>query len=342
MPWPIHDFGTGNMSKWLMMALSQKETAGQKKEDIERQLMLAQAQAGQTTPEIEDVTVRGQRGARLSPQAVREQELFGEGGAQALRGMAEKEDRRLKRQELNAHTDRVLKALPALEKLSPEAQLTFIDTMNQGFEGTGFKMTDVNNAKDAIAQMQKFSSNKYYEALGIASKDPTIENIKNFNDSASVVARHSKHFPEIDLVGDRKRITGAIEQQQKIKLKQTAPGVAPQRPTPMTLASAIKNLSFRFYKQDALGNIVTTSENQGMHRIAQKKLAELAKEKDKSGEKREVYFPDIVNQSEDFARNVENRYWEYLDAAQGRQKLVQKVNSTFKSEYGYIPRRKPR
>jgi len=87
-------------------------------------------------------------------------------------------------------------------------------------------------------------------------------------------------------------------------------------------------------------------ELQGMNRIAQKKLVELKK----AGETNPL---DAVNISEDFARNVENRYWEYLDAAVKRswatgeltkesKELVVKVKNQFRKKYGYVPKRRAR
>lgn len=106
-------------------------------------------------------------------------------------------------------------------------------------------------------------------------------------------------------------------------------------PSPVTWTTASKNISNRFGKQDALGNIIITPELQGMNRIAQKKLVELQKTKE--------YEPlDAVNISEDFARNVENRYWEYLDATEGDEDLILKVENQFRIKYGYVPKRRAR
>ena len=104
----------------------------------------------------------------------------------------------------------------------------------------------------------------------------------------------------------------------------------------VTWTTATKQVSNRFGKQDAMGNMFVTPELQGMHRIAQKKLVELKK----TGE---INPLDAINMAEDFARNVENRYWEYLDAAQASpqgKELTQKVKKQFKTKYGYEPKRR--
>ena len=107
----------------------------------------------------------------------------------------------------------------------------------------------------------------------------------------------------------------------------------PKMPSPVTWTTASKNVSYRFGKQDALGNIIITPELQGMNRIAQKKLVEL--------QKTEEYKPlDAVNISEDFARNVENRYWDYLDVAEKDKDLIMKVKKQFRKKYDYVPKRR--
>ena len=106
-------------------------------------------------------------------------------------------------------------------------------------------------------------------------------------------------------------------------------------PSPVTWTTASKNVSSRFGKQDALGNIIITPGLQGKHGIAQRKLVELQK----TGE----YKPlDAVNISEDFARNIENRCWEYLDAAERDKDLTMKVKNQFRKKYGYVPKRRTR
>ena len=112
----------------------------------------------------------------------------------------------------------------------------------------------------------------------------------------------------------------------------------PSQRTPVNWTTATKEVSNRFGKQDAMGNIIITPDLQGMNRIAQKKLVELQK----VGKAEPL---DAVNIAEDFARNVEKRYWEYLDAAQKsreKQKNTQRVTSQFKTKYGYIPKLRPR
>jgi len=92
-------------------------------------------------------------------------------------------------------------------------------------------------------------------------------------------------------------------------------------------------LKGRFGKQDPIGNIILTPELAGMHRISQKKLVKL---------KREGIKPlDAINQSEDFARNIESRFWQYIDAAKTKEQR-EKIERTFKTKYKYIPRIRPR
>lgn len=89
----------------------------------------------------------------------------------------------------------------------------------------------------------------------------------------------------------------------------------------------------RFGKQDAMGNIIVTPDLANVHRLAQKKLVELKK----SG----VKPLDAVNQAEDFARNVENRFWQYMEKVKDK-KEKENLRRTFKKKYGYVPRTKLR
>jgi len=108
-------------------------------------------------------------------------------------------------------------------------------------------------------------------------------------------------------------------------------------PKEMSWTSASKSLSARFGKQDAQGNIIITKDLQNAHRLAQKKLVEL---------KKENYSPmDAVNKAEDFARSVEEKYWEYKKKAADlprwgneREKYLKQLDAQFKNKYGYIPK----
>ena len=101
-------------------------------------------------------------------------------------------------------------------------------------------------------------------------------------------------------------------------------------PSPVTWTTATKELKGRFGKQDAIGNIIITPELQHSHRISQKKLVELKA----AG----VKPLDAINQAEDYARNIENRYFEYFEAAGNNSANREKVKKAFKQKYGYIPR----
>lgn len=242
MPYPVHSYGMSEMAQWLMPAMMKKWGAGEdeaaKQKALQQQISLEAAKMG-AGGETGGAAGRmpGMPGVAVNmPQAGRMQELFG-GAAGDVENIRRTAARRLRRQELNAHTDRSIEMLKILDKLSPQAQLNAIDIINQGYKGTGFKVTDVNNAKDAIDQMKKFSLNAYYKALGAARENPTTENMRDFNDTASIVARHPKLFPQINLKEDRNSITSAVERDQKkaaatlkseraVTLKKIAPGKA--------------------------------------------------------------------------------------------------------------------
>ena len=118
---------------------------------------------------------------------------------------------------------------------------------------------------------------------------------------------------------------------EEYKAKQTGQGE--KQPPPVTWTTATKELKGRFGKQDPIGNIILTPELAGMHRISQKKLVKL---------KREGIKPlDAINQAEDFARNIESRFWQYIDAAKTKEQR-KKIERTFKTKYKYIPRMRPR
>lgn len=127
-------------------------------------------------------------------------------------------------------------------------------------------------------------------------------------------------------VGPKGILTKASEAegQEKFTSEKTA--------APVSWTTATNNLGKRFGKQDALGNIIITPELAQSHRVAQKKLVEL---KD-SG----LSPLDAINKSEEFARNVESRYWLYIDKAKKEKntKAVEDANKAFKGKYGYIPR----
>ena len=209
----IGGFGEGLRESFVpfaTQAIGQKWQATEAQKEIERKLMLSGAEAGVTgSPE----------------QATK---LFGEGGAGMLGQIGEaqqekmaKEDRRLKRQEAGATIDRMLKAVNSLDELSPTAQLAMIDTFNNSLANTGtdFRLTDVNNAKDAKDQIANFSKDSYLKKLGTALKTPNIENLRDFNDTVSIVAKYPKMFPEFDFKEDRKRIVDAISEDMKEKKK---------------------------------------------------------------------------------------------------------------------------
>jgi len=111
-------------------------------------------------------------------------------------------------------------------------------------------------------------------------------------------------------------------------------GKGPKEPSPVTWTTATKELKGRFGKQDPIGNIILTPELAGMHRIAQKKMVALKKD-------RKVGPLEAINMAEDFARNIESRYWEYINAAKADEQR-EKVKRTFKAKYNYIPRTPPR
>lgn len=244
MPYPVHSYGMSEMAQWLMPAMMKKWGAGEdesaKQKALQQQISLEAAKmgAGGETGGAPDQMpgVKGMEGMAINAPGGRMESLFG-GAAGDVENIRRTAARRLRRQELNAHTDRSIEMLKILDKLSPQAQLNAIDIINEGYEGTGFRVTDVNNAKDAIDQMKGFSLDAYYKALGTARENPTTENMRDFNDTASIVARHSKLFPQIDLKEDRKSITSAVERDQKkkaatlqqtrkIALKKIAPGKA--------------------------------------------------------------------------------------------------------------------
>jgi len=103
----------------------------------------------------------------------------------------------------------------------------------------------------------------------------------------------------------------------------------PKEPQEVTWTTATNNLSKRFGKQDAIGNIIITLDLQHRHRLAQKKLVEL---------KRQGIEPlDAINQAEDFANKVEENYSLYLKAAKTEEQKKQ-VGDQFKAKYGYLPR----
>jgi len=110
------------------------------------------------------------------------------------------------------------------------------------------------------------------------------------------------------------------------------------KPSPVTWTTATKSLGLRFGKQDPMGNIIVTKELQKQHSIAQKKLVELQEEG--------LEPLDAINKSEQYARHLEERYWQYHKEAIKNKKLSRKERKTYikrlkdayKSKYGYVPR----
>ena len=97
----------------------------------------------------------------------------------------------------------------------------------------------------------------------------------------------------------------------------------------VTWTTATNNLSKRFGKQDAIGNIIITPELQNRHRLSQKKLVEL---------KNQGVEPlQAINEAENYANKVEENYKLYLDAAKS-DKDKKKIRNAFNVQYGYVPR----
>ena len=96
----------------------------------------------------------------------------------------------------------------------------------------------------------------------------------------------------------------------------------------VTWTTATNNLSKRFGKQDAVGNIIITPELQNRHRLAQKKLVEL---KDAN-----VDPLKAVNEAELYANKVEENFNLYLKSAKTKEQK-EKVKNQFKAKYGYLP-----
>jgi len=131
----------------------------------------------------------------------------------------------------------------------------------------------------------------------------------------------------IDL-GDRQRVfytDGTQKDMPKGAAQKTG-----KEPTPVSWKNAADYVSLRFGKQDPLGNIIVTEENSGKQRIAQKKLVELKKQGD-------IEPLDAVNIAEDYARAVEEKYWQIVDAGEYDIETIQK---DYKNQYGYIPSRR--
>jgi len=117
-------------------------------------------------------------------------------------------------------------------------------------------------------------------------------------------------------------------QAKKIALEKYKAGLEKPKEV-ITWTTAINNLSKRFGSQNAMGSIIITKGLENKHRLAQGKLIEL----EKSG----MDPMEAVQKAEQYAIHVEQRYWQYIDAAKTENEK-EKVNSLFEKDYGYIPK----
>jgi len=113
----------------------------------------------------------------------------------------------------------------------------------------------------------------------------------------------------------------------KIEAARAEPG---KEPSPVTWTTATKRVSARFGKEDPMGNIIVTPELAGMHRVAQKELVRLKKQG--------IEPLEAVNRAEEFARNIEEKYWEYVRNPERSKEQVKEFKKEFKNRYKYLPR----
>jgi len=223
----------------------------------------------------------------------------------------------------------------------------YADKLNQRSEQEAYKIA-APGKKWGVHDLTKSEMSMYWKLLG----DKKTENINRAKDMRiRAQAIYDKNMEEYDKkwkhdedlrkearVKKEKEEAAAEskrrwEAEQKGKAADREAKGGEKDPSPVTWTTATKQIGMRFGKQDAMGNIIVTPDLANVHRLAQKKLVELKK----SG----VKPLDAVNQAEDFARNVENRFWQYMEKVKDK-KEKENLRRTFKKKYGYVPRTKLR
>ncbi|MCK4328797.1 hypothetical protein KAX02_03035 [candidate division WOR-3 bacterium] len=230
--------------------------------------------------------------------------------------------------------------------------IEFMETTREGMENFLKPILDEQKGEITELQTQLKEAELKGDTKTIEKLQPVFAaKVKQYSMGATVYGKRLDQLRELEKI-EAKKTAKAPSQWETYYTAQKAKGLsdtkivegfkklgkAPKKsktPTLVNWTTATKQVSNRFGKQDALGNIIITPELQGMNRIAQKRLVELKK----AGK---INPLDAVNISEDFARNIENRYWEYLDAAKKDKSRLAKIRKDYKAQYGYIPKRRMR
>lgn len=344
---PVHEYGTSEMMKWMLPALKAQGEAktkwGLAKQKRQEEFLGKEIEAGTfrgAAPTGPRGPFPGGRFAQRTQAGRQAETLYGPGGAQRAQRMSLQAKAQINEDMENNKLTRKLKMVEGVNKqidwtikqvkeggIDPTTHQSLINLGNENAQS----LLDVNIgltvADDAKAITQKWKTGAY--------KSLIQESLQAF-EAGPTAGTHARLAMSIDKMFN---LTGEKFEALKMSANKTMTDVRKQQatarkpmgiaktPTPVSWKNAADYVRGRFGKQDPLGNFVVTPELANMHRMAQKKLVELKK----IGK----YGPlETVNMAEDFARNVERGYWILLEK---NPKDQEKIKREYRNQYGYIP-----